>query len=332
MHFKPIAAGDRVINSPAGSSPRLFLDQNYNDAVAVDMEGAGFVSAAHKAAVPHLLVRGISDWADGTKQTTDGVGTQESAARNAALFLAEVIAQIAPNVPSGPKLPSAPVQPVDELIWHPLDRPVDVSWRKDLFSTGPHTNGPSLLEIHLVPVPSTVRVPAARMRQLASELVDMGRSRGFFTNLERVEVHDSAEMIAVTVTDPRGRSAGLAITRSGQRSAWEPLPNPGLTYVLDEEHTRERITVLLALLESVDGPATPSYAPAATIENTRLVTVERLSEVNPNSAGLRTSDAPIVAEPEEAVTAAVVASHGVQIAEELAARLIYSFRTPRRHR
>ncbi|NEC44851.1 5'-methylthioadenosine/S-adenosylhomocysteine nucleosidase [Streptomyces sp. SID8016] len=331
VHFKPIAAGDRVLNSPAGSSPRLFLDQNYNDAVAVDMEGAGFASAAHKAAVPHLLVRGISDMADGTKQTTDGVGMQESAARNAALFLAEVIAQISPaSSPSGSNLSSAPLEPVNELIWHPLDRPVEVSWRKDLFPSGPHTSGPSLLEIHLVPVPSTVRVPVSRMRQLANELADLGRSRGFFSNLERLEVHDLADMIAVTVNDRRGRSAGLAITSSGQRSAWEPLPNPGLTYVLDEEHTRERITVLLALLEAVEGPATPSYAPAAAIEKTMLVTVERLSEVNRNSAGLRTSDTPIVAEPEEAVTAAAVASHGTELAEELTARLIYSFRTPRR--
>ncbi|MGM7442605.1 5'-methylthioadenosine/S-adenosylhomocysteine nucleosidase family protein [Streptomyces tunisiensis] len=331
VHFKPIVAGDVVLNAPQKSPLRVFLDQYYNGAVAVEMEGAGFASAAHKAqAVPHLMIRGISDRADGTKQNTDGAGMQEAAAQHAALFMAEVIAQLTPaDASSDPKSPAAPQRPTDELTWQPLDQPAEVSWRKDLVPGSAYTSGPSLLELHLVPVPVANRVPAVRMQKLAAELVDLGRSEGFFTSLERVEAHESAEMVVVSVTDPRGRSAGLAITRSGQRSAWESLPHPGLTYVLDKEQARERITALLTLLMAVDGPTAPSYAPAAAIENTRLVTVERLSEVNPHSASLRTTDAPIEALPEEAVTAAVIASRGPELAEELTARLIYSFRTPR---
>lgn len=332
VHFKPIVTGDVVVNSPAGSPLRVFLDEHYNGAVAVEMEAAGFANAAHKAeGVPHLMIRGISDLADGTKQSTDRVGLQGVAAQNAASFTAEVIAHLAPaDAPSGPESVVTEGEPNGELIWQPLDQPANVSWYRDLVPSSAYTSGPSLLEIHLVPVPATNRVPAVRLQRLATELVDLGRSGGLFTNLEHVEVHDSAEMIAVTVADRRGRSAGLAITRSGQRSAWEALPNPGLTYVLDEDHARERVTVLLALLEAIDGPASPSYAPAAGIEKTMLVTVERLSEVNPNSAGLRMSDTPIRAEPEEAVTAAVVAGRGSELARELTARLIYSFRSPRR--
>jgi nucleoside phosphorylase len=332
VHFKPIAAGDIVLNAPQESPSRVFLDQHYNGAVAVEMEGAGFASAAHKAqAVPHLMIRGISDRADGTKQDTDGAGMQESAAHHAALFLAEVIAQLTPtDVPPSLKSSATPQRPVDQLIWQPLDQPADVSWHKDLVPGSVYSGGPSLLEIHLVPVPVTNRVPAAHMQQLAAKLVDLGRSEGFFTNLERVEARDSAEMAVVSVTDPRGRSAGLAITRSGQRSAWESLPNPGITYVLDKEHACERIAALLALLAAIDGPSAQSYAPAAAIENTRMVTVERLSEVNPRSAALRVTDAPIEVEPEEVVPAAVVATCGGELAEELTARLIYSFRNPSR--
>lgn len=327
VHFKPIVAGDVVLNAPRESPLRVFLDQYYNGAAAVEMEGAGFASAAHKAqAVPHLMIRGISDRADGTKQDTDIAGMQQIAAQNAALFLAEVIAQLTPaDVPSDDRAQG----PVDELIWQPLDGPVEVSLHKDLVPGSAYTSGPSLLELHLVPVPVASRVPAARMRKLAADLVGLGRSEGFFTNLERVEAHDSADVVVVSVADARGRSAGLAITKSGQRSAWESLPHPGLTYVLDEEHTRQRIAALLALLVAIDEPSAPSYAPAAAIENTRMVTVERLSEVNPNSAGLRMSDAPIEVVPEEAVTAAMVARNGSELADELTARLVYSFRTPR---
>ncbi|MFF5283050.1 hypothetical protein [Streptomyces sp. NPDC013171] len=334
VHFKPIVAGDVVLNAPQESSLRTFLDHHYNGAVAVEMEGAGFASAAHKTqAVPHLMIRGISDRADGTKQNTDGQGLQEAAASHAAQFLAEVIAQIAP--------PSAPVvgadsttsrRSSDELVWQPLAQPAVVSWRKDLVPMSAYTSGPSLLELHLAPVPSTSRVPAVRMPQLAAELVDLGRAEGFFTNLERVEAHDSAEVALVTVRDHRGRSAGLAITRSGQRSAWESLPNPGMTYVLDEAHTRDRIAILLTLLDSIDGPTASSYAPAVAIENTRMVTAERLSEVNPNRASLRVTDAPIEVEPEEAFDAEAISTHSREVAEELTARLLYSFRNPRRHR
>lgn len=327
VHFKPIAAGDLVLDAPAESPSRVHLDRNFNDAVAVEMEGAGFANAATKAGVPFLLVRGISDLANGTKRSTDDAGMQETAAQHAALFLTEVITQFKPaNAASLPKAPSSG-QPTDDLIWQPLDQPASVAWYRDLVPSSGYTNGPSLLEIHLVPIPVTSRTTATRMRELAGKMVNLGRSKGLFTNAEEVDVHNTAEMTVVAVANPRGRSAGLAITRSGQRSAWDSLPKPGITYVLDEDDVRERITTLLEVLEAVDGQVAPSYAPAAGIEKTMMVTIERLSEVDPHrSSGMRMSDSPVRVQPEEAVTATAVASRGSDLAEELAARLLYAFR------
>ncbi|MER7854204.1 5'-methylthioadenosine/S-adenosylhomocysteine nucleosidase [Streptomyces bacillaris] len=333
VHFKPIAAGDVVLNTPQDSTQRVFLDRYYNGAVAVEMEGAGFASAAHKTqSVPHLMIRGISDRADGTKQSTDGQGLQEAAANHAALFLAEVITQLTPPpVPaSNPDL-SISQQPGGELVWQPLEQPAAVSWHKDLIPTSVYTSSASLLELHLVPVPVTGRVPAVRMQQLTVELADLGRAEGLFTSLENVQAYDSADVALVAAKDRNGRSSGIAITRSGQRSVWETLPKPGLTYVLDEEHARDRFSILLKLLDSVAGPAVSSYAPAAAIENTRLVTVERLSEVDPRSAMFRVTDAPIEVQPEEAVGAEMISGRNRELAEELTARLIYSYRNPRRH-
>ncbi|MFE4969148.1 hypothetical protein [Streptomyces sp. NPDC056660] len=329
VYFKPIAAGDLVLDAPTGSPSRVLLDRNFNDVVAVEMEGAGFANAATKAGVPFLLIRGISDMADGTKQSTDGAGMQEAAAQHAALFLAEVIAQLKPaNSDSQPQSPASD-QPADDLIWQPLDEPASVAWYRDLVPSGGYAGAPSLLEVHLVPIPVTSRVTATRMRELAEELVSLGRSKGLFTNTEQVDIHNTAELTVVAVANPRGRWTGLAITRSGQRSAWESLPKPGITYVLDEDDARERITTLLELLETVDVRAAPSYALAAGIENTILVTAERLSEVNPHhSRGMGMRDTPVRVQPEEAVTAAVVASRGTDLAEELSARLLYAFRDP----
>ncbi|MEU0395881.1 hypothetical protein ABZ208_24460 [Streptomyces sp. NPDC006208] len=84
VHLKPIAAGEVVLNS-AGSPLKRQLRQHYQDAVAIEMEGAGVAHAAHlNAALPALIVRGISDRADGRKYDADAEGWQRVAARNAA--------------------------------------------------------------------------------------------------------------------------------------------------------------------------------------------------------------------------------------------------------
>ncbi|MEU2929397.1 5'-methylthioadenosine/S-adenosylhomocysteine nucleosidase [Streptomyces sp. NPDC007251] len=94
VHFKPILAGEIVLDS-SQSVLEEYLDSHYNGAAAIEMEGAGFASAAHLAGtVPFLVVRGISDKADGTKQATDATGTQETAARHAAAATMAVIAAL----------------------------------------------------------------------------------------------------------------------------------------------------------------------------------------------------------------------------------------------
>ncbi|WP_081236047.1 5'-methylthioadenosine/S-adenosylhomocysteine nucleosidase [Streptomyces viridosporus] len=94
VHFKPILAGEIVLDS-SQSALEGYLDFHYNGAAAIEMEGAGFASAAHLAGtVPFLVVRGISDKADGTKQATDATGTQETAARHAAAATMAVIAAL----------------------------------------------------------------------------------------------------------------------------------------------------------------------------------------------------------------------------------------------
>ncbi|MGW6444088.1 5'-methylthioadenosine/S-adenosylhomocysteine nucleosidase family protein [Lentzea sp. NPDC055074] len=94
VYFEPIAAGDVVLDS-ATSPVAKALHRNYNDAVAVEMESAGFASAAHLAGrVGTATVRGISDHADGSKSVTDGRGGQRRAARTAAAFTVALAAAI----------------------------------------------------------------------------------------------------------------------------------------------------------------------------------------------------------------------------------------------
>jgi adenosylhomocysteine nucleosidase len=86
VRFGPVAAGE-IVQDSAISAEARWVRQTYNDALAIEMESAGLAQAAHlNRSLPAVVVRGISDRADGTKTTTDGADWQPKAAANAALF------------------------------------------------------------------------------------------------------------------------------------------------------------------------------------------------------------------------------------------------------
>jgi adenosylhomocysteine nucleosidase len=88
VHFGPIRAGEVVQDSTISTHARWVKD-HYNDALAVEMEAAGVAQAGHlNNSLPVVVVRGISDMADGSKATSDGKRWQPTAAANAAAFAA----------------------------------------------------------------------------------------------------------------------------------------------------------------------------------------------------------------------------------------------------
>jgi nucleoside phosphorylase len=97
----PIAAGEKVIASKE-SEIFKFIRASYNDAVAVEMEGFGFLQAAFAYPnMPAIVIRGISDLIQNKNVDDPKKGTedqrQEEASHNASAFAFEVLAKLEIN-------------------------------------------------------------------------------------------------------------------------------------------------------------------------------------------------------------------------------------------
>ena len=97
----PIAAGEKIVDSTQ-SAVCQFLRSHYEDALAVEMEGFGFLAAARaNQSVSAMVIRGISALMDG-QTALDWAGYQEIASRHAAQFAFEMLEQLQPK-PSSSK-------------------------------------------------------------------------------------------------------------------------------------------------------------------------------------------------------------------------------------
>ncbi len=92
----PIAAGEKVIASRK-SDVFNFIRESYNDAIAIEMEGFGFLSAAF--AYPNVkasVIRGISDLIEGKNDNSiEHESTrQEKASHHASAFAFEILSKL----------------------------------------------------------------------------------------------------------------------------------------------------------------------------------------------------------------------------------------------
>ncbi|PRY35996.1 nucleoside phosphorylase [Spirosoma oryzae] len=90
-YVEPIAAGDKVVASERAITFQ-YLRRFCSDALAVGMEGIGFMVASHAHNTDAMEIRGISDMIS-DKDEADASGSQPRAADNAAAFVFSVIRQ-----------------------------------------------------------------------------------------------------------------------------------------------------------------------------------------------------------------------------------------------
>jgi nucleoside phosphorylase len=101
VHTEPVAAGSKVVANSKSHTFRL-IEAAAPRAVAVEMEGAGFLLAVNRVSeIEGLLIRGISDCVD-DKDGSDHKGWRHQAAANAAAFAFELLHQYQPPTQGTP--------------------------------------------------------------------------------------------------------------------------------------------------------------------------------------------------------------------------------------
>lgn len=89
LFVEPIAAGEKVVASQDSDTAKL-IKERYGDAVAVEMEGRGFLEAGHVHRMVSGVIRGISDLLS-NKAASDRQGWQKKAADAASAVAFEML-------------------------------------------------------------------------------------------------------------------------------------------------------------------------------------------------------------------------------------------------
>lgn len=328
VHFRPIAAGEVLLNSRDSPLARQ-LRGSYNDAVAIEMESAGVAHAGHLGSLPVLTIRGISDLADGNKDAADADGSQLAAAANAAAFAAALIAALHSQQDGG-----AGDSPhgAAALRWQPLSEPAAVTWRRAI---EPGRVGLSAaVELHVLPATAAGRLEVRHLQALPAALAMAGREHGVFSASEPVDSFISGEFaLASSGSQARQRTlAGLAVGRSGQRSCWSALPRDNLGALLDPTDLSARLAGWLDFLTSPALMAPGLHVPelialAVGIDPAEMLTEGHVSDLPRRSAQFGTIRAePLRVTPDDMIALGQARAASAEVAEELTARLLHAFR------
>lgn len=120
VYVGAIAAGEKVVNSTLSDTWEM-LKANYEDTLAIEMEGYGFLQAAEaNQQIEALIIRGISDLID-DKNKTDTANFQRIAALHASAFAFEVLAELAEDPAfhtpkTNPKIANSEKQTIDTNV------------------------------------------------------------------------------------------------------------------------------------------------------------------------------------------------------------------------
>jgi hypothetical protein len=213
------------------------------------------------------------------------------------------------------------------LAWQPLTEQPIISWRNDFVGQyAQHTT--TLVELHMIPIPP-LHLEVRRLRRMGEELAAMGRNAGLFGAAQALTI-EANDRYAYVMSQP-GRQqdeAGLAVTRTAQRSAWLTLPHDSMGSVFDQGDLRPRLAALIKLLRSILLPDSEQITFALRVEPLTLLSIGSASTVGHRSK----TTMPFVSRnscgvaPEDTVTQQALDANVDDVADELTERLATALR------
>jgi hypothetical protein len=182
----------------------------------------------------------------------------------------------------------------------------------------------SMLELHVIPV-SPARVTATALETAAEALVRQGRESGHFATTEGIHARADADHAWAV-----GARSGLRLGRNGEVTAWLPLPRDTMGVILDRTVLEGDLARMLRLSAELVMDRSGEFALAAALDPLEMMVVEgdaaELGRRNRASLSGLPTNRPVRVDAEEAVPAQSIADGSVDIAREIALRLIHAFR------
>ena len=213
------------------------------------------------------------------------------AARAAAAFVSLV-----PARPAQPDRPADVLGHAPALLWRRLPGPLPVVWLPELGRT--RIGASAILELHAIPADEHGRPEARRLAALRDELASTSSATGI----------------------------GLAVTDSGQLSAWTPLQHDSVGAVLDPGDLASRLASMLSLLAGFAAGGTAEVGFAAGVTTSITLAEGSVTDLPRLTTRSRTSMSPIRVPATDVLPSHRLAVNARGIGEELAARILLAFR------
>jgi len=224
-------------------------------------------------------------------------------------------------------------KPSPPLTWSSLDQPLEAPWLHVVEQPRHHGGHSAVLEAHVVPVDSTVRIAATTLDALPRRLASLGRDHELFGPDEALKLQTEPDE-ARAGTEERGGEPGrgIRVRRDGTVTVWSELDRDDLGHILDPADLRTRLALALRLAGEVLPGGVERVALSVGLAPISFVAEGSVTDLGRRSSatiGMPAQDW-VRSGPEDSVPASAVGTAAEEIAEELAARLLQNFRAVRR--
>jgi hypothetical protein len=218
------------------------------------------------------------------------------------------------------------------LVWEQLlTTPPEVSWIADVQAATRYSSGSAILELHLLPIAPTSRLAVSQLGDVADALAATARNYGLFTQSDPVQTGTDGRAAWAALDSVRGRPAGIRVRRDGATTMWGPLPADALGAIIDEKDLVREMSAWVHLASALGVVSGEQATVAAALSGLEVASEGSVADVGKRSSaslgfgGQHTAIVP----PEDVVPVAALGDAAADVAREVAARLVHSYRRTR---